>query len=68
MLANEWEAEDLNDWGVELPGDEKSQLIDLKDDLESKYEITIECENEEQQQLVYQENLDKGYKCRLSTL
>lgn len=65
ILANEWESEDLNDWGVDTPWTkEEQERTDVDADFNA-LKIEIECETEEQQEGIYNELISKGYKCKI---
>lgn len=65
ILANEWESEDLNDWGVDTPWTkEEPERTDVDADF-NVLKIEIECETEEQQEEIYNELIGKGYKCKI---
>ena len=65
ILANEWDTEKLNDWGVEMPWTkEEPERTDVDADFNA-LKIEIECETEEQQEEIYNELIDKGYKCKI---
>ena len=69
MLANEWDDEPLNDWGVDLPnflGGGNSS--DLSDRINMEYKLEVDCENESTQEQLFNELSQKGYKCRILTL
>jgi ParB-like chromosome segregation protein Spo0J len=73
ILANEWDAELLQDWGLELPFDntpvlEAEDETDLSDKIKSAFRIEIELENEEEQEKMYNQLITDGYKCRVLTL
>lgn len=73
MLANEWDMEDLKDWGVDIPvdwGNETEKTINDKSDKlnVNGYKIEIELENEEQQEQLYNKLTEEGYQCRILTL
>ena len=70
ILANDFELEDLLEWGFEekdfnLQGDSK---IDLSNNLDETYEVVIECISEREQEKVYNQLTKDGYKCRILTL
>jgi len=73
MLANEWDTEELEDWGLEgFPFEEDEtdkEPKDLSDELKETFEVIVECSNEMEQIEVY-ETLTKenNYKCRVLTL
>ena len=70
-LANNWDAEELTEWGLDIPNfdviDEKEQ-IDLSDKLKSEFKIEIICKSEEEQEKTYNKLIEENYKCRLLTL
>jgi ParB-like chromosome segregation protein Spo0J len=73
FLANEWDVETLEDWGLELPFDntpllEAEDETDLSDKIKSAFRIEIELENEEEQEKMYNQLISDGYKCRVLTL
>lgn len=75
VLANEWEPEQLEDWGVDVwevnsdvDDDGKKKEIDLSDSVQFEYKLEIDCENEDKQQELYNEFTKKGYSCRILTL
>ena len=67
---------DLPDWGIDpkdlgieeekpfVPKDEE----DISDQLEITYRVEATCEDEEQQQELFNELKERGYKCRILTL
>ena len=66
---------DLPDWGLdpkELGIEEKKDYEpkgeDLSGKIESAYSVEIICENEAEQERVFNEMKEKGYKCRVLTL
>lgn len=69
MLANEWDAEELDDWGMILPveNDEPSDT-DLSDKIEELYRVEVVCTSEEEQEAAYNQITNLGYACRLLTL
>jgi len=70
LLANEWNTDELADWGLDIPNfdtdieDEK----DLSDQLEQSFKIEIDLESEEEQEKMYNQLINDGYKCRILTL
>jgi len=72
-LANNFEVEELTDWGFtedELFGDfeKDKELTDLSDEMEPSLKIEISVESENEQQKIYKELTDRGYECRILTL
>jgi hypothetical protein len=73
MLANDWDIEQLEEWGLDMPDDweEETELTepkDLSDSIDSLYKIEVECINEAEQEKTYNELLKQGYECRILTL
>jgi len=69
MLANEWDAEELDAWGLDLSVfKDEIELEDLSDKLKSQFKIEIICNSEEQQEKTYNKLIEEGYECRLLTL
>lgn len=67
---------DLPDWGLdpkdlgmkEEKADYKPEGEDMSDKLESAYSVEIICEDEVEQERVYNKMIEEGYKCRVLTL
>jgi len=71
VLANEWKADELLEWGVEFPVDwaeTETDNKDLSDKINPSFRIEIECISEKEQEKLYNDFIKKGYKCRLLTL
>jgi len=74
LIANEWDAEELEDWGLDVPnfGSEDEftdkEHKDLSDDLKETFEVIIECISEREQEAVFNSMIKDGYKCRVLTL
>ena len=72
VLANDWDVKELEEWGLEgFPfeeEEEEKELNDISDTIESSYRIEVEIENEEEQEKLYNELIEKGYICRILTL
>jgi ParB-like chromosome segregation protein Spo0J len=69
QLANEWNSEDLDKWGLDVPtfADEKD-INDLSNKIKNDFRIEIILKSEEDQEKTYNELIEKGYECRLLTL
>jgi len=72
VLANAFDLEDLTEWGFDA---EQFETTEINDDHEDKqkeitpkkiFEIVIECENEEEQEKIYNE-ISETYRCRILT-
>ena len=75
LLANEWNTDELEDWGLEgFPFEEVTELEsedDLKDlssSINNLYRIEVICSDEEEQENTYNKLLEQGFECRLLTL
>jgi len=74
LLANEWNAEELSEWGLDVPNfepEEETETKDIKDlseDLEQRLVLEIELTSERELELLYNEMEEKGYKCKILTL
>ena len=69
-LANEWDVEKLDDWGLDVPifKDDETELKDLSSTIDNLYRIEIVCKDEEHQENSYNKLIEQGYECRLLTL
>ena len=69
-LANEWDVEKLEDWGLDVPItlDDDNELKDLSSTIDNLYRIEIVCKDEEHQENTYNKLIEQGYECRLLTL
>lgn len=72
-LQENWDLDLISEWGVDLELDEveestEKEQIDLSDDLDVAFKIEIECENESEQEKLYNELINRGLECRLLTL
>ena len=72
LLANEWDTDQLIDWGMDVPNFDIDNDIqdekDLSDQLEQSFKIEIDLESEEEQEKMYNQLINDGYKCRILTL
>jgi ParB-like chromosome segregation protein Spo0J len=69
QLANEWDAEELGEWGLDVPAfAEEAEINDLSEHLKQTFKIEISCNDEEHQEKVYNKLIAEGYECRLLTL
>lgn len=70
-LANEWNDVELAEWGMNLPQPEdetKETQKDLSDKVVEKYAVEIDCSNEDEQEEIYNELVERGYVCRVLIL
>jgi hypothetical protein len=71
MLANEWDVEQLEEWGLDVPNFDINNEIeqnDLSDTIKNLYRIEVICKDEEHQENTYNKLIEQGYECRLLTL
>jgi ParB-like chromosome segregation protein Spo0J len=70
-LANNWDSEQLIDWGLDIPGfkiEEEKEMEDLSEKLKSEFKIEIICKDEAEQEQTYNKLIEQNYECRLLTL
>lgn len=74
-LANEWDDEELRGWDVDMDwfdedveNLEQGDMTDLSDKIQNEFKIEISCEDEKQQQDLYNKLIEEGYECRILTL
>lgn len=67
-IANEWDTEELQEWGLDIPGFLQSEPEDISSDLGTVFKIEVDCLNEKEQEKIYNSFIEKGYKCRILTL
>lgn len=65
MLANEWDADDLEKWGLDVPQIDESIDEDLSAKGSETFRIEIVTDTEEDQQKAYNELIEQGYECRI---
>lgn len=71
MLANEWDVEQLEEWGLDVPVFDINNEIkqnDLSNTIKNLYRIEIICKDEEHQENTYNKLIEQNYECRLLTL
>ena len=67
QLANEWDAGELSDWGLDLPKDPLPADEDQEDYMPG-FRLVIECTSEAQQQQYFKEITNLGIECKPLTL
>ena len=70
-LANNWNVEDLSEWGLDIPSfdvAETEEPDDLSDKIKSDFRIEVICQNEKEQEMSYNKLIEQGFVCRLLTL
>lgn len=69
LLAEDFDSEQLGDWGLEnIVNNENSDLKDISDSISEAYEVVCECENEKEQEKLFMRLKEEGIECRLLTL
>ena len=69
MLANEWDAGELVEWGLDVPKiADPSDPDDLSDSIKTEFKIEVICNSEEEQEKIYNSLIEKGLECRILTL
>ena len=69
LLANDWDAEELQEWGLDLPVSLGTiDPKDLSNQLKETFEVIISCTDETHQEQVYNKMIGEGYECRVLTL
>ena len=67
LVANGWDAEQLEDWGLEIPSfDSDEDLLGENITENEIFKISVNVESEEKQEQLYQELIAKGYDCKRS--
>ena len=68
-LANEWDVEELTEWGLDMPGFEVGGASDPFDDegitAQNKFAVVVTCESAIEQEEVFNDLTEKGYKCKI---
>jgi ParB-like chromosome segregation protein Spo0J len=67
-LANEWDTEQLNEWGLDIPNFEILDEVtsdELKDKSIDEFKIEVVCSSEEERQNTYNKLIEDNYECRL---
>jgi ParB-like chromosome segregation protein Spo0J len=67
-LANEWDAEQLYEWGLDVPIFDAGELDDLSEQIQPSFRIEVLCKDEEHQEKTYNKLIADGLECKLLTL
>ncbi len=75
MVANEWDEQQLEDWGIDLPGfveeeedpggDEKDPFDDEGIEAKNQYGVIVICGNDTEQEAVFEKLSKEGYTCKV---
>lgn len=66
ILSAEWDLISLKNWGLDMPEalKENEKIIDYTE----KLEVVVECNDEREQQKIYDEMKERGFKCRVLSM
>ena len=69
-LANTWDAEELNEWGLDTPdnwngGDINDPFNDMGIDEKNQYGIIVICDDEDSQESVFKDLRAMGFTCKI---
>lgn len=71
ILANDWDSVQLADWGLDVwqneDDEQNNDVNDISDNITEEYRVEIELTSEREQEQVFNELTQKGYKCRILT-
>jgi len=68
-LHDGWDVEQLEAWGLDVPSfGESGEQKDLSDELKETFEVIITCNDEKNQEQIYNKLIGEGYECRVLTL
>ena len=68
MLGNEWDVEQLQDWGLDVPNFDSGEIDDLSEEIQPSFRIEVLCKDEEHQEKTYNKLIADGLECKLLTL
>jgi len=69
LIANEWDAAQLNEWGLDIPiFKDTEEQEDISDKIKEDFRIEVVCKDEIEQEQKYNKLIEMGYECRLLTL
>jgi ParB-like chromosome segregation protein Spo0J len=69
LLQNEWDTEQLDAWGLDVPNFElEKELDDLSEQIQPSFRIEVLCKDEEHQEKTYNKLIAEGLECKLLTL
>jgi hypothetical protein len=72
MIANEWDQEQVTEWGLDIPDfdneNNEKEPVDLSDKVGETFEVIVSCTSEREQEQVFTKLKNEGYECRVLTL
>lgn len=67
LVANGWDADQLEDWGLDIPSFEVDEDLLGENITENEiFKISVNLDSKEKQDQLYQELIAKGYDCKQS--
>ena len=67
-LSNEWDVEQLQDWGLDVPNFDSGEMEDLSEEIQPSFRIDVLCKDDEHQEKTYHSLIADGLECKLLTL
>lgn len=72
LLGDELADLDLSDfeldWNIDTQDNNKIDRKDISDSIKSSFELIVNCEDEVSLEMLYNEMIERGYECKISTL
>ena len=65
ILANEWDAQDLNDWGVDVPVFNDIDFEKKEGTIDNEIYLNVHCRSEKEAEKLFDELNKKGYECKI---
>ena len=65
---SEWDIEQLQGWGMDLPSFNDTETDNKSLNIKSRFVIEVECNNENEQEKIYNEMIERGFVCKVLTL
>jgi ParB-like chromosome segregation protein Spo0J len=56
------------DWNINTQDNNEIDRKDISDSIKSQFELIVNCEDEESLEMLYNEMIERGYECKISTL
>ena len=72
LLGDELAELDLSDfeldWNIDTQDNNEIDRKDISDSIKSQFELIVNCEDEVSLEMLYNEMIERGYECKISTL
>ena len=59
---------DMSDFGFEENDQKEKEQKDLSEEIKTRFKVEVECLSENDQEILYNELIERGFECRLLTL